>query len=156
MSDTRNPLIGETPADTVSHCQQVLSIVQRANDYIDMYPDEDDVMGYHLIHQTVRQALKYERDRDCAEEVLEDVSDAARIAFARFESAAEQLTADECVEELQGRLFSVGLAKKPELCSDLQGNYTVSKVWTLTGLRYALAKERFFESITCDVEEEDE
>ena len=57
-----NPLIGNIPADTCSHCQQVLSVVQLATESQEGCSSDDEVMGYHLILMCVRQALEYEHD----------------------------------------------------------------------------------------------
>ena len=62
MSDRYNPLIGNIPADTMSHCQQVLSVVQLATESQDACTSDTEVMGYHLILLTVRKALQYEHD----------------------------------------------------------------------------------------------
>ena len=62
MSNRNNPLIGNIPADTMSHCQQVLSIIQLATESQEMGTSDDEVMGYHLILNCVRNALEYEHD----------------------------------------------------------------------------------------------
>ena len=62
MSDPKNPLIGNIPADTMSHCQQVLSIIQLATESQEAGTSDDEVMGYHLILNCVRTALEYEHD----------------------------------------------------------------------------------------------
>ena len=62
MNDTQNPLIGNIPADTMNHCQQVLLIVDLATESQEMKYGDDEVMGYHLILKCVRQALMYEHD----------------------------------------------------------------------------------------------
>ena len=77
--------------------------------------------------------------------------DSARIVLAGFEGAADRLTADECAEELGGREINVAFDMTPEPCSgDLDG-YIVSRTWTLKGLRHELARDKFFDSITCNM-----
>ena len=75
--------------------------------------------------------------------------DAARIVLARFEAAAETLSADECAKELHGHLWDVAFDMTPETPGD---GYIVSKKWTLKGLRFEVAREKFMESITCNTE----
>ncbi|MCZ6657932.1 MAG: hypothetical protein O7C67_11600 [Gammaproteobacteria bacterium] len=56
----RNLLIGDNPAETMSNCQQVLSIVELATGDRENATNSDDRMGYYLILNWVRDALKYE------------------------------------------------------------------------------------------------
>ena len=62
MEKPRNPLsTSDNPADTIYHCQEVLEIVDRAISYNTIETiTEDDAMGFHLILDGVREALKYE------------------------------------------------------------------------------------------------
>ena len=57
-----NPLIGQLTADTMSNCQQVLSIIQLATESTDLPNGPNEVMGYHLILNCLRHALRYEHD----------------------------------------------------------------------------------------------
>ena len=56
--DEKNPFIGSLPAETMSNCAQVLSIVDLATGQQDAHSD-DYVMGYYLILMAVRKALWY-------------------------------------------------------------------------------------------------
>ena len=56
--DDKNPFISSLPAETMSNCAQVLSIVELATGQQDAHCD-DYVMGYYLILQAVRKALWY-------------------------------------------------------------------------------------------------
>jgi hypothetical protein len=75
--------------------------------------------------------------------------DAARIVLARFEAAAETLSDDECAAELARYMTDVAFNMTPEVPGDI---YIVTKKWTLKGLRFEHAREKFMESITCNVE----
>ena len=71
----KNPLIGNLPADTMSNCAQVLSIVQLATESQKMCTSTDEVMGYYLIMKCVQQALMYEHDHhNEREHSLQEVS----------------------------------------------------------------------------------
>ena len=71
--------------------------------------------------------------------------DSARIVLARFEAEAEKLSAEEAAAALNAYEFNV-------LFDVVDGAYIVSHDWTLKGLRHVLARERFFESVTCNTE----
>ena len=66
MNDTQNPLIGNIPDDTMSHCQQVLSIIQRATESQETGTSDDEVMGYHLVLNCVRNALEHDHHQERA------------------------------------------------------------------------------------------
>ena len=58
MSNTRNPLIGLIPADTMNNCAQVLEIIQLATESAD--PGDDSDMGFYLVIKCVKHALYFE------------------------------------------------------------------------------------------------
>ena len=58
-ADEKNPFLGSFPAETMSNCAQVLSIVDLATESQEMGTSDDEVMGYHLILLAVRKALWY-------------------------------------------------------------------------------------------------
>ena len=79
-----------------------------------------------------------------------DVS-AARLVLARFDAAVNDLSAEECAEELKQKyIFDVNFEMTPEIPGD--DVYCVAKKWSLKGLRRALAIEKFHEAITFDLE----
>ncbi len=77
--------------------------------------------------------------------------DAARIVLSRFEGASEKLTAEECAAEFRRYEINVVFDMTPDSYPDGLNTYVVSKTWTLKGLRHALARQHFLESITCNV-----
>lgn len=89
-------------------------------------------------------------DRECGPLSLEP--SAGRMALARFEAAAADLSAEDCARELAGYLVDVsGRLLDEEQYGDVTDPYIATHTWTLKGLRHALARERLIESITCNV-----
>ena len=90
--------------------------------------------------------------RDLINTLVEDIVDgnldhshlsdhgSPRIALARFQASTAELPAEECARQFDRLEYVV--------TEDvLSGGYIVSKEWTLKGLRYALARMKFVDSI---------
>ena len=138
-----NPLIDQSRGsglDLKHNCSCVLAFVQ---DAFASNPNltTKGAFGLDLILQTVRDALEHRQEENVADDCASymPTRETARIALARFVSQTANLKVDECVEDLEDRLIDV---------RDIgTGCYTLSKTWTLKGLRYELARQRFLDSI---------
>ncbi len=66
-----------------------------------------------------------------------------RIALARYEAITAEMSAEECAAEFD----RIEIDVDARLTTVETGGYIVSKTWTLKGLRHALAREMFMDSI---------
>ena len=61
-----NPIVNCSvgdPGETVNSCQQVLQIVTRAIQFNEFGNGPDDMLGFYIIIEGVRDALRYESER---------------------------------------------------------------------------------------------
>lgn len=69
-----------------------------------------------------------------------------RVAMAKYEASTLALTPEQCAEELGRSEIDVSVTLTAgHSCPP--GGFLVSKLWTESGLRHAVARERFFDSI---------
>ncbi len=108
-------------------------------------PDQREIVE-HLVYDIASKEVR---------PVNVATAESARIALARFEAEVADLAPEQCASGLAAYDFDVAMEMTSPRGVDMcpgQPGYVVSHPWTLKGLRFALARERFLETITCNVE----
>ncbi len=103
--------------------------------------DTEQITGMQVILSTAKGALNHVADvvidMEPDHRQLVNMDSVALLEY--FESECAELSEAECIQELQGYEWFVG--------STGPDDYLISHLWTLRGLRNALAHERFYCSL---------